>query len=598
MNSAPPPLKEAPTLVAPDDNGMEPPNVVSARVRRAVQFVRSALAIGATQPSTTRRTTRRWTGATGVAGLTLAIQSSMVLWAYRHQLIYGFGDSLSHMTIARRLWDSPNPGLSQLGTNWLPLPHLFYAVGSISTWAWRTGLGGSLFTVGCAVVTSVSLYRIGQRTGVGNAGGWLAAMIVATNPSWSYLSAVPMTEPFSGALTCLATAGLLRWSQSERPYSAGMTALFCGLPAAAGVLSRYEGWGFAATAGACVVWLSWRRFGWTATMRRQILAFSVLPAMAIAWWFIFNWGVYGNPLAFENGKFSSKSLVAPFASAGFLYGKGDLPAALALYGKDVLDVAGTAVAVAAIIGICVTVVKWRGLRQELWLCQLGIVALLVASIWQGQIYIRLPQMTPYGLFDTRVGTEALPFLAIAAAQSLRILPAGWSTLNRAKVERWLATLLLIVLSGGWVAGLANGSIPANAIAVLEARANANAKARLQQRDVATWLHRHATSGYILLDDTIFPIIPLIGFDLHRVIVTSSGATYRTLLKHPRLVTWVAAQVGNKHDAVWRTLHREGAFNTIFFPVVNFDGFVIYEQEPPEQRLPSNSLLTVPTHKGS
>ena len=44
---------------------------------------------------------------------------------YLHQndlLLYG--DAVAHINIARRVFDSQTPGLLQLGTVWLPLPHL------------------------------------------------------------------------------------------------------------------------------------------------------------------------------------------------------------------------------------------------------------------------------------------------------------------------------------------------------------------------------------------------------------------------------------------------------------------------------------------
>ncbi len=562
-------------------------------IQRSASLVRRALLPDFNGPSTLRQRLHTWTGAKGVAGITIAIQLLMLYWAYRHHLIYGFGDSLSHMTIARRLWDSPNPGLSQLGTTWLPIPHLFFALGSISIWAWRTGLGGSIFTIGCAVVTSVSLYRIGERSNIGTTGGWVAALIMASNPSWSFLSSTPMTEPFAVAFFCLATASLLRWAQSERPYSAGMTALFCGLPVAAGVLTRYEGWAFAVAAGFAVAWLSWRRFGWTKTLRRQVIAFAALPAICVFWWFVFNWGVYGNPLAFENGKYSSRSLVTPYATLGLLYGKGNIPAAAALYGKDILDVAGTVVVVLAVAGLAITFITWRGLKYEMWLCLSSVGVFVVAALWQGQIYIRLPQMIPYGVENTRYGTEFLPFLALAAAQCVRFVPRRLPSRARRAAQRWVAAGLVAGSSFVWIAGVLNGSTPANAITVLEAKANFSAGT--DQRAVAQWLHLHATSGYILIDETIFPDIPIIGFDLHRVIITSSGTTYQRLLHHPRLVTWVAVNVGNTSDAVWTAYHREGAFGTLFFPVQNYGDFVIYKQEPPGYQIPADSLIKVFPH---
>ncbi len=530
-----------------------------------------------------------WRGWKGVALITLLIQSAMATWAYRHNLMYSFGDSLSHMTIARRLWDSPNPGLSQLGTTWLPVPHLFFSVGSVWMWAWRTGVGGAFFAILCSVATSVALYRIAERTGVGSAGGWVAAMVMALNPSWSYLSAVPMTEPFSVAFSCLTVAGLLGWSSSKRPYSAGMTALFCGLPAAADVLSRFEGWGFVALATVFVALLSYQRFGWTRDMRNQLLAFALPPAVAIFWWFVFNWTVFGSPLEFATGKYSSRSLIAPFAALGLVYGKGSLPAALALYGRDALDIGGSLIMVAAFIGLGVTFLRWKGLRQELWLSLIGLSLFIVVSIDLGQIYIRLPEMIPYGIENARYGTELLPFLAVAAAQILRLIPDRLPVAQRGILARWTAALIILACSGGWLVGLANGSMPANALTVLEAKANT--AAGISQRQLASWLHTNATSGYILLDETVFPIVPLIGLDLHRVIVTSAGHVYQQLLANPDLITWVAVKPGDKNDQVWMTLHRDKVFDTLFFPVAAFRGFIVYKQIPPDQQPPPNSLLS-------
>ena len=548
--------------------------------------VDTGIAISATEKG--MRNNRRWLGVPGVAAMTLIIQGSMVGWAWRHNLIYGFGDSLSHMTIARRIWDSPNPGLSQLGTNWLPLPHLILAISSLWMWGWRTGLGGSLITAGCACVTSVSLYRIGQRTGLGNAGGWVAAMIVATNPSWSYVSAVPLTEPFTVAATCLATAGLIRWGTSQKAYSTGLVALFCGLPTAAAILTRYEAWGFAALAGIAFLWASWKRFGWGPLMRRQVLAFAALPGLAVSWWLIFNWSVFGDPLAFERGPYSSKALVAPLGSLGLIYGKGDLPASFALYGRTILDIAGSAAVVAAFIGLAVTIIRWRGLRQELWLCLAGTGIFVVASIWQGQVFIRLPQMIPPGVFNTRFGVESLPFLAVAAAQTLRLTELKIPGLHPTNLRRVLALLMVGILSAGWAIGVLNGTIPGSALTVLEAKSDA--RAGMDQRLVGQWLHNNATSGYILLDDTVLPVLPLIGFDFHRVIFSSSGSMWRRLLSHPRLATWVAVEVGNPSDVVWTTLEKEGVLGTVFLPVAGFGTYRIFERESAPQQLPPDHLI--------
>ena len=45
-------------------------------------------------------------------------------WTVRAGTNLDYGDAMAHLTIAQRITDSRAPGLSQLGTVWLPLPHL------------------------------------------------------------------------------------------------------------------------------------------------------------------------------------------------------------------------------------------------------------------------------------------------------------------------------------------------------------------------------------------------------------------------------------------------------------------------------------------
>ena len=50
--------------------------------------------------------------------------AAAVAWFYRTGAILYYGDAEAHLNIARRIVDSRTPGWCQLGTTWLPLPHL------------------------------------------------------------------------------------------------------------------------------------------------------------------------------------------------------------------------------------------------------------------------------------------------------------------------------------------------------------------------------------------------------------------------------------------------------------------------------------------
>jgi hypothetical protein len=62
---------------------------------------------------------------TAIAAATVALISMAALFLTHHAgwTLY-YGDAEAHLNHARRIWDSQTPGWEQLGTVWLPLPHL------------------------------------------------------------------------------------------------------------------------------------------------------------------------------------------------------------------------------------------------------------------------------------------------------------------------------------------------------------------------------------------------------------------------------------------------------------------------------------------
>ena len=71
-----------------------------------------------------------------------------------------YGDAVAHINIARRVFDSKTPGLLQLGTVWLPLPHLLMIPFIISMKMWRTGAGGSIPSMGAYVFGVAGIFRL------------------------------------------------------------------------------------------------------------------------------------------------------------------------------------------------------------------------------------------------------------------------------------------------------------------------------------------------------------------------------------------------------------------------------------------------------
>ena len=71
-----------------------------------------------------------------------AASLAAIVWSWRHGALLNWGDAVAHLHIARRVFDCHQPRLSQLGSVWLPLPHiLMFPFVQIYSW-WANGIAG------------------------------------------------------------------------------------------------------------------------------------------------------------------------------------------------------------------------------------------------------------------------------------------------------------------------------------------------------------------------------------------------------------------------------------------------------------------------
>jgi hypothetical protein len=97
---------------------------------------------GLGRPATARL--RRVSGKEWLLVLAGCAAASLVAaaWSWRHGALLNYGDAVAHLHIARRVIDSRRPGLSELGSVWLPLPHLLM-IPFVAVYAWwANGLAG------------------------------------------------------------------------------------------------------------------------------------------------------------------------------------------------------------------------------------------------------------------------------------------------------------------------------------------------------------------------------------------------------------------------------------------------------------------------
>ena len=99
-----------------------------------------------------------------LAWLATCVSVFSFLFYFQHGEVLLYGDAVAHMNIARRVFDSKTPGLLQLGTVWLPLPHLLMIPFLISSEMWRHGVGGSIPSLVAYVLGVVGMFRLVRGT--------------------------------------------------------------------------------------------------------------------------------------------------------------------------------------------------------------------------------------------------------------------------------------------------------------------------------------------------------------------------------------------------------------------------------------------------
>src|SRR5438552_663301 len=94
----------------------------------------------------------------GTAALLAAISAAAIFWCASRGYTLYYGDAEAHWNIARRVLDSRTPGGEQLGTVWLPLPHLLMIpLATRDAW-WRGGVAGVIPSAACFVLAGVFLF--------------------------------------------------------------------------------------------------------------------------------------------------------------------------------------------------------------------------------------------------------------------------------------------------------------------------------------------------------------------------------------------------------------------------------------------------------
>ena len=418
-----------------------------------------------------------------VAAVAVLVSLFSFLYYFQQGDLLLYGDAVAHINIARRVFDSQTPGLLQLGTVWLPLPHLLMIPFLWSNSMWQTGLGGSIPSLIAYVLGVVGIFRLVRgvlqagplapgKNSAATVGACAAAFAYGANPNLIYMQATAMTESIYLALFIWAVVYFAEFLRTLKTSPGGAfanspalqrrdnseilarTLTRCAWCLAGAELTRYDGWILAAVMGAAVLVIALRHWQ-NRDLRRAAAIFLLGIAVVPVLWLVYNGAVYGNALEFANGSYSAKAieqrvgapnpaLHSARVAAIYFLKSAQLNLAEGNWGRFWL----AAALVAAAIGV------WKLRAQSASMLFLWIsLPFYALSIAYGSVPIHVHTWWPFATFNQRYGLQLLPMFALSAGVlTASLFSLGARARHAGKLVAVLFALMLVSYASLWKAG--------------------------------------------------------------------------------------------------------------------------------------------------
>ena len=398
-----------------------------------------------------RPATREETFPIALLAVILAFVALVLCYTRGYLLLYG--DAVAHLGIARRIFDSRNPGLAQLGGVWLPLPHILILPFVQKMEWWQNGLAGAWPSLLCYVASVVGLYRLARRM-MTPRWAFAATAFYGLNPNLLYLSTTAMTEPLFLAELIWLTLLTMECAAAIRASRHGIVSrrlIFIALLIVAAVFTRYDGWVLGAVAWCIVTWcLARNREVWR-RVAPSFVIFTLLSVAAPLSWLAYNQHFFHDPLDFIRGPYSASAIEKKTSPPGSHHYRGwhNPGWALLFFTRTAqVDAAawetGFAVMIAAIAGLIMAVRRRLALP---WLLLWLPLPFYIYAIAYSSVPIFIPQLWPHAYYNARYGMELLPALAVSMFLAFEWVQRRWSRLQPLKARMLHPfALALIVLN--------------------------------------------------------------------------------------------------------------------------------------------------------
>jgi hypothetical protein len=475
---------------------------------------------------------------------------------YINRLSIAYNDARSHLDIARRVVEGLKPGFAQLGSVWLPLPHILMLPTIWNDFFWHTGLSGGIISMISYIATGILIYLFLQRLGVGNLARWVGVLVFALNINILYLQSTSMTELLLLATMTASGYYLLGWFQQRKLADLVKCAFYLMLS----TLTRYDGW--------FLLMITVAILGGYYIKKRQykkaegiIIFFSTLSCLGIALWFLWNQLIFKDALYFAFGPYSAHTQQLQLEQAGNLATKHNLFYSLQIYFYALFYNVNTFIALIGFAGFAVFL-KSKFVDFKTKLASLTLTAPLlfnIIALYFGHSVLFIQGLSGNTWFNVRYGIMVIPFIAIFCGYLVR------------KIDPFRLTLIALI---AFMVIFSFTSF--DAVTIDDARVGSSQK---NVSEVSGWLAQNTKDkpGFVLISAASHDaIIFSSGLPMKRFIHEGTGKYWDQATTTPDLwARWIIMRTNDDSDATFKLIKNTDGFKH-YHLVKNYPFADIYE----------------------
>ncbi len=488
-----------------------------------------------------------------------AISIYNYIFYYKNGLGLAYNDARSHLDIGRRVVEGLKPGLAQIGSVWLPLPHLLMVPTIWNDFMWHSGLSGAIESMISFVATGALVYKILEKLKANLLARLAGVAVFALNLNILYLQSTAMTELL---LLATLTAGVfyfIAWYEDEKILDIIKSAFYIMLSS----LIRYEGWFLIGFAGLILGATILKKKGYK-TAEGILVLFGTLAGIGIVLWLLWNQLIFKDALYFAIGPFSAHEQQLTMEKAGNLPTKRNILLSIQVYLYSLIYNTG---AFTSFLGLLGAIVLWfdKKMKPVVRVASLTLLAPLifnVLALYFGFSVLFIQGISGNTWFNVRYGIMMMPSIAVFIGYLV----------HKAKSLRWVIIGLFLFTTFFMFANF-------DSVAVDDARVGSSQK---NVSEVSGWLKDNAAnkSGFILISAASHDAI-IFSSDLpmSKFIHEGTGAYWESATTAPdRWARWIVMRTYDEADLTYKAVNKTDALKK-YNLVAKYPFADVYEIKP-------------------